>query len=43
MQHPLQPVRQTAWALKLIRRSTGSANIFKSRVGRIKDYAKRLI
>ena len=43
MQHPLQPVRQTAWALELIRRSIGSANILKSRMSYLKNYAKGLI
>jgi hypothetical protein len=43
IQHPRQPVRQTAWTLELIRRSTGSANILKSRMSRLKNYAKGLI
>jgi hypothetical protein len=43
MQHPLQPVRQTAWAPELIRRSIGSANILKSRMSHLKNYAKGLI
>jgi hypothetical protein len=43
MQHPLQPVWQTAWAKELIRQSIGSANILKSRMSRLKKYAKGLI
>jgi hypothetical protein len=43
MQHPRQPMRQTAWAQELIRRSIGSANILKNRMSHLKKYAKGLI
>jgi len=38
-QHPLQPVRQTAWAPELIRWSIASANILKSRMRHLSNCA----